>query len=183
MPLTPAPDAQNRVPVALLRPAGVYGTGPNGQVSLTPTDNVALSKTNVTERGTLKRLEIGAMGLLGRVGAADPTGVAADSGVLRSDAVVNVNMHVLPANFGPGRGRWTQADVDALDVLVAEAGDSIAPSAGAIRTNARPSMFSKALVGADLQVTVHNPSVDAGGMALDARNIHIRLEWRPGAER
>lgn len=186
----PASDAQGRIPIGNIIPVGVYATGPNGQVSGTASENVALSKNNVTERGTLKRLEVAGFTLTERAGAPDPTALAGDSGAFLSAigamaaGGVAANQHLIPANFGPGRGRWTQADVDALDIKVDEQGDSVAPSAGVLQTVASPYLFEKTLVGADVRVVICNPSIDTGGGAqLNVRALRVTLEWRPGALR
>jgi hypothetical protein len=54
----------------------------------------------------------------------------------------------IPTTFGPGEGNWTQADVDAVDVILNDQTPAPAPGMDLV--------YYKALVGGNLQVGVHN---------------------------
>jgi len=106
--------------------------------------------------------------LAANVGAYDPTGVAADSGLLSTAAAPPAGAVALPATFGPGQGNWTAADVAALDARVEDS---------AVTADARGAIAQKALVGSDLQIGVH--SLEAGLLGA----LRVRLDAEHTATR
>ena len=98
--------------------------------------------------------------LTARAGA--PSAAATDTGVLTTAAPA-VNENGLSQNLGPGRGNWTQADVDGTIVQIEDDQDAADHVAAYV--------FSKALVGGNLVITVHNRD---GTNALDVLNILVR---------
>jgi len=103
--------------------------------------------------------EISGLTLSAYVGA--PTPGATDTGVLSTAAVTPVNNNPIPATFGKGQGNWTQADVNNVIVDVSD-----------LTTPGSPSPYvhlvSKALVGSDLSIVIHNDgTVASTGMLID----------------
>jgi hypothetical protein len=102
-------------------------------------------------------------------GPLDNTGAAPDSGLVGSNngAIdpVLAGALSLPVNFGPGQDNWTQADADALEIALNDA--------GAVPThlhyevllvaNVNPAPAGSGLTNNNVQVTVHN---DGAGAAL-----------------
>lgn len=92
--------------------------------------------------------------LAARAGAAAVAN--ADTGGLTTDNTTTpANYNTLPANFGPGEGNWTQADVDAV---------LITPMNGSDQNSFVD--FTKTLVGGNLDVVVHS----IGSAAVAATN-------------
>lgn len=90
-------------------------------------------------------------------------GSAADTGVLTTAAAA-ANQHAIPANFGPGRGNWTNADMNRLDVDVEVAHDAYSPAGdGSLIRDTR------ALIAGNVVLTFKNMSVDS----LDAVNVYL----------
>jgi hypothetical protein len=104
-------------------------------------------------------------GLLPFVGPFTPPGQP-DSGVLTTDLTTTPPGAIqIPTTFGPGEGNWTQADVDAVDVILNDQTPAPAPSANLA--------YYKQLVGGNLQVGVHNRGVAQAvpiEIALDAQH-------------
>jgi hypothetical protein len=89
-----------------------------------------------------------------------------DSGLLTTDLTTTPPGAIqIPTTFGPGEGNWTQADVDAVDVILNDQTPAPAPSANLA--------YYKQLVGGNLQVGVHNrgtaPVINVE-VALDAQH-------------
>jgi hypothetical protein len=105
-------------------------------------------------------------GLLAFVGAFDPLGVQADSGLVTTDLTTTpAGAITIPTTFGPGEGNWTQADVDAVDVILNDQTPAPAPGVDLAAY--------KALVGGNLQVGVHNRGIAPAilvEVALDAQH-------------
>jgi len=114
--------------------------------------NVTVSTRNYYE---VLGLTLGA-----NVGAFDPTGVAADSGLLSTAAAPPVGAIALPTTFGPGQGNWTAADVAMVWGALFD---------GSVVANVRIAPVWRQLVGGDLLVGVH--SLEAGAPAA----IGLRL--------
>lgn len=91
-------------------------------------------------------IEAAALTLAANIGAFDIT--ADDSGALTTDNTTTPADHnVIPAAFGPGEGNWTQADVDAVFVIL---------NTPTVAANVRIALVSKVLTGGNLVVNVHN---------------------------
>ena len=102
-------------------------------------------------------------------GALDNTGAAADSGVVTSntgdiDAVLAGALS-LPDAFGPGKDNWSQADVDALETALNDAGAVVTHLhyEALLVANANPAPTGSNLTNNNVNVTVHN---DGAGAAL-----------------
>ena len=102
-------------------------------------------------------------------GALDNTGVAADSGLISSnngaiDAAV-AGAVALPTNYGPGQDNWSQADADALEVALNDAGAVVTHLHYEVLlvANVNPAPAGSGLTNNNVQVTVHN---DGAGAAL-----------------
>lgn len=99
------------------------------------------------------------------VGVADPAN--GDTGSLVT-AAPGVNQHGIPANFGPGRGNWTQNDLERLRVHI-QAGFY---STAAITNVGGPLVASRVLAAGDITILVRNMSqIVLVGLVID-------LEWR-----
>jgi|GEM_PF-1833318 len=113
--------------------------------------------------------EITGVTLGANVGAYDPTGVAADSGLLTTDLTTPPAGAVLiPTTFGPGEGNWTQADVNVVGVYVEDS------SVGA---DVRVAVAQKALVGGNLQIGIHSLEAGLAGalrVRIDAEHTATR---------
>lgn len=97
-------------------------------------------------------------------GAFDPTGVAADSGLLTTDLTTTPALAVqIPTTFGPGEGNWTAADVTAVEV---HHDDS------SVAANVRVGVAQIGLVGGNLQVGLHGLDLGIAG----ALRIRLRAE-------
>jgi hypothetical protein len=102
----------------------------------------------------------------------------ADVGALSSngaaiDAVpANTLANGLPANFGPGPDNWAQVDVDALTVLLQDAGNTVTKlaSSKALVANVNPAPAGSSITNANAEVLVHNLGAGAAN-ALTIRNI------------
>jgi hypothetical protein len=161
------------LPAAQMRAAsGELGASINadGQLVLTR----ASGSTYVPETFDQFRISCGVAGtppLAGVViGLADPAN--ADTGRLVS-AAPGQDEHGLPTNFGPGRGKWTQADFERIRIVALPTLNVAAPATG---------------VGS---VTMVQGSVAAGDIELDVRNyfeqdlvslilIVVRLPFQDG---
>jgi hypothetical protein len=109
---------------------------------------VALGQNVIKVQGTLS---LGA-----NAGPFDPTGVAVDSGLITTDLTTTPGGAVtLPTTFGPGEGNWTQADVDAVTVVV---NDQAPIPTGLV--------YIKLLVGGNLVIGVHSRAAPA--VVIDA---------------
>jgi len=102
---------------------------------------------------------IGGVTLAPRVGAPDIT--AADTGQFTT-AVPVVNQNGMAANFGRGRGNWIAGDELHVEVI----GPVCDPNSTSEVDTSSVHFVSKAVVGGNLQVTLHNKGVVATG-ALD----------------
>ena len=99
------------------------------------------------------------------VGAPDPTGAAADSGVFVS-GVPAVNQNALPANFGPGAGHWDAAWLQALEAQV------VNPDPASLVLGSSVELAIKTLVGSDIVLTFHN----RGAGVSPAMSIDISVD-------
>jgi len=123
--------AGSLVAEAQVTPAGQYASQPNGPVNGVAAEDIFWQKNEVETRSALNELRItsapgqGDM-LSARVNVLDPTIAAADTGGLTTQdpatavngvgADISGNVHGLPANFGPGRGRWRVGDIERVSV-------------------------------------------------------------------
>jgi len=113
---------------------------------------------------------ITALILAARVGAPDPSGAAADSGVLVS-AVAILNQNQIPANFGPGpgvppaAGLWTQAQLDNLQVIICN------PDGTALAAASNIQCVSRTLSAGNITLVFHNN----GAGAVPAPGLGILL--------
>jgi len=108
--------------------------------------------------------------LAANVGAFDPTGAAADSGLMNSNNgaidAVPANTTSIPVGFGPGEDNWAQQDVDALEVLLNDAGAlasglSFAPPI--LVANVAPLPPGSTLTNANVVIGIHNRGAAAAG--------------------
>lgn len=105
-------------------------------------------------------MQITGLTLAARVGA--PAPAAADTGVLTTAAAA-VNENGIPSNFGLGRGNWTANAVSQVVVTVQDPSD-VNPSSDVHQA-------SKALVGNDLVITLHNRGTVVSG------SLEIQLDF------
>jgi hypothetical protein len=78
----------------------------------------------------------------------------------------------LPATFGPGRGRWTAADLDRLEVYAEDLNPALGPGGTEVQVVAKTFLGPPGGFG-DVQLDVHNKSAFAA-MFLSLR---VRYEW------
>jgi hypothetical protein len=105
-------------------------------------------------------------------------GSAADTGVFTtaSDAVganEGDNAYSLPANFGPGRGRWTALDVPRLNVLFTctvldGPGGGQAPVYAA-----PPAFYPRTLAGGNVRIAIKNISA----LSLIVLGVSFQYRW------
>ena len=168
--------AAGLVAVANMRPAGTLVANVGGDATaganLRKTGSALASRiSGAEERSALNRLEIfvGAVRLLDSVAvttAANPN--AAHTGQFTT-AVAGADQHGLPANFGPGRGRWVADDLAKVSVLC-DGTSGGAGLAASFRVN-----VTKAIVANDLVITIQN----VGGATTTAEwfNASIILSY------
>jgi hypothetical protein len=94
-------------------------------------------------------------------------GSAVDSGALVSAAAI-ANEHGLPANFGPGRGNWTQLDLINLNVESREEINTVA----AITNTGGPVVRAITLAGSNVGISIKNMSE----VVLASQTLRIRLD-------
>ena len=99
------------------------------------------------------------------LGAADPANP--DTGSL-SSADPKLNQHGIPVNFGPGRGNWTQADIQRLRAQVIRS----RYDGGAITATGTAQVTQVTLNGSDIEILVRNMS------ERDADFIDVELDYR-----
>jgi hypothetical protein len=105
--------------------------------------------------------------LAANVGAFDPTGAAADSGLFNSNNgtidPVPANTTSLPASFGQGEDNWTQDGVNALVASLNDLGalNSNLSVRGSLVANVNPLPAGVSLTNANVKLGVHNKG--AGG--------------------
>lgn len=107
--------------------------------------------------------------LAANVGAFDPTGAAADSGLISSNngAIdpVPANTTSLPAGFGPGEDNWSQEDADALEVLLNDAGALASALSYSVTlvANVNPLPPGVSKTNSNVVIGVHNRGAAAAG--------------------
>lgn len=159
---------------AAMTPIGVM-SAPGGALSYA-TDAISLLKTGIGTVTPIAHPQLANLRfLMGSdqtpplaamvLGLADPAN--ADTGALVTAAPA-ANQHGIPANFGPGRGNWTQNDLERLRVHIQ--GEFFL--AGALTDVGTVSIATRTLVGSDLVILVRNMNPS------DALGITIDLEWR-----
>lgn len=123
-------------------------------------------------------LVVEGLSLAANVGAADPTGVAADTGVVTSNnGAIDTpiaNAVQLPADLGPGEDNWTQAELDALEVLLNDAGPN-ASNLCVIKSlvpNVNPAPPGSAITNNNINLLIHSK----GAVTADA--IEHRFDTR-----
>ena len=110
--------------------------------------------------------------LTANVGALDNTGVAADSGLVTSNNgaidAVPAGAVSLPTSYGPGQDNWSQADADALEVALNDAGAVPAQLHYEVLlvANVNPAPVGANITNNNVQVTVHNLGAGAA-LVLD----------------
>lgn len=120
--------------------------------------------------------ELTGVTLAANVGAIDPTGAAADTGALTSNTgaidAVPANHSSLPAAFGKGPDDWTQADVDAVTIVLEDgsAGVTKLQTAKALVANVGAAPAGSMISNANMQLLVHNLGAGAAG-AIKLRAI------------
>lgn len=122
--------------------------------------NVLMNATPGVKNG---RVSITGLTLAARVGAPDPTGVAADSGLLGTVAAANTN--VIPDDFGPGPGNW---DATLMANIGIEIDD---PDGTAAATASDAHVFSRTLASGNVSICIHN----RGAGALPACRINLSI--------
>jgi len=153
---------------SITHPAGQYADQVNGAAAAA---GPFWQATEVEGRGQLMGIIITGDGvgtdlLAVRAGAAfDIT--AADTGALVTDEAA-ANQHGLPANFGPGRGHWTEADVARLNVQVPDPANVAVGAA----TTLYAVTWQARLVGNDVEVFIHN-----NGDAVVGPNASILVQY------
>lgn len=149
-------------------PAGQYADQVNGAAAAA---GPFWQATEVEARGQLMGLIIlgdgGGTDLLAvRVGAAfDET--AADTGLFVT-AEPGADQHGLPANFGPGRGNWSEGDVARLNVQVPDPANAAVGAA----TTLYAVTWQARLVGDDVEIYIHN-----NGDAVVGANASVLLQY------
>jgi hypothetical protein len=119
-------------------------------------------------RGNLV-LNLDAATLAANAGAFDPTGAAADSGLMNSNNgaidAVPANTTSLPTNFGPGQDNWSQEDADALEVLLNDAGALASALSFSVTLvpNVNPLPPGSTVTNNNVVVGVHNRGAAAAG--------------------
>jgi hypothetical protein len=151
--------AAGQIAVANLRPTGTYVAQVGGDPAVV---GVNFRKTNAgaagrigasEERSALNRLEFfaGAVQMLDSVASATAFDVTkAHSGRLTT-AVTLINESGLPANFGPGRGRWVTDDLPKVGI------NHGGTTGGAgVATLGYNLMITKSVVAGDLVIQIQN---------------------------
>lgn len=114
-------------------------------------------------RSRLNHLRITAAGgaLLTDFVATPAAAANADTGVFVTAAAA-ANQHGLPANFGPGRGKWRADDFSqlAVQIISAEQGGD-----GRVSTSALSIQYAF-VAGGDISITIHNSGLAAGANDL-----------------
>lgn len=108
-------------------------------------------------------IQISALTLDGRIAVFDVAEV--DSGALTTDQTPPADTNAIAANFGPGEGNWTQADVDLVQVHIQDPDDAAIPVGGSV-----VGCVSKALVGGNLVLNFHNKGVGVSGALVIGLN-------------
>jgi hypothetical protein len=115
---------------------------------------------------TQNKFKCDGLALTALAGPFTPDASAGDSGVFSSDQTAVPPLNLLPANFGPGAGNWTQAALDEVEVILNDA----APLPCDM-------VFVKTLVGNDIEIGVHsrgaNPPVGIE-VSLNATHTVVR---------
>ena len=170
--------AAGQIAVANLRPTGTYVAQIGGDpavagVNFRKTNSGAAGRAGAAEeRSALNRLEFfaGAVQMLDSVASATAFDVSkAHSGRLTT-AVTLINESGLPANFGPGRGRWVADDLPKVGV------QTHGTTAGAgVATLGFNIMVTKAIVVGDLVIQMQN--VAAATTVAEWFNASIVLSY------
>jgi hypothetical protein len=153
-------------------PAGnMYSRQYGVSVSYDADDNLqftTLGGTVVTPERVNDLFVVGGGGILLPLIDNDDSGAGADTGVLLTSSPLATNFHGLPANFGPGRGNWTENDRRSMDIEIVEAINTVA----AITNVGGPVVRTRAVTLGDFNVTFKNMSEVALADAL----FRIRLD-------
>jgi hypothetical protein len=120
-------------------------------------------------RGSLN-LNLSGVTLAINAGAFDPTGAAADSGLLNSNNgvidAVPANTTSLPTDFGPGEDNWAADDVTALQVALNDTG-AVASNLSwraSLVANVNPLPAGVNKTNANVVVGLHNRGAAATGL-------------------
>lgn len=172
--IAPGNDANGNILAANVLPLGVYADQPNGQVNANPALNIFWRKNNVDARGSFNTI------LITGINIANAAAGATSLNILGSQpAGVNVGGLVietgLPANFGRGRGRWRQDDIQYIEIDML--GEAVSPSADIALTNVAivnrvtSATFGPPEVRGDVAIQVQN----LGAAAADPMTLRIRF--------
>lgn len=110
--------------------------------------------------------------LTANVGAFDPTGAAADSGLLNSNNggvdAVPANTTSLPTTFGPGEDNWSAENVAALLCNLTDTGAtaSILSWRAALVANVNPLPAGVTKTNANVRVGIHNKGAGAAAVIV-----------------